>query len=187
MKLLNIEKLVESKFLNMYKLKLINRKGNPKDYYVASRRKKEELSCVTRNHSRCDGVMVLPIYNGNEVIIVKQYRPAISDYLYELPAGIVDEDETIEEAAKREIFEETGLNSKNLEIILKPSYTSVGLCDETTAIVKMDVYGTISTEHNEDDEEIDVIKLKIDEVEQFVKNHNFSIKSALLLLYALKK
>ena len=41
MKLLNIEKLVESKFLNMYKLKLINRKGNPKDYYVASRRKKK--------------------------------------------------------------------------------------------------------------------------------------------------
>ena len=34
---------------------------------------------------------------------------------------------------------------------------------------------------------VPVIKLKIDEVEQFVKNHNFSIKSALLLLYALKK
>ena len=186
MKLLNIEKLVESKFLNMYKLKLINRKGNPKDYYVTSRRKKEDLSCITKDHSKCDGVMILPIYNNDQVVIVKQYRPAISDYLYELPAGMIDKGESIEEAAKREIFEETGLNSKNYELILRPSYTSVGISDETTAIVRLDVYGTISTEHNEDDEEIEVIKLKIDEIEQFVKNHNFSKKSALILLYALK-
>lgn len=182
MRLIDIVKLTDSKYLNMYKLKLINRKGNPKDYFVASRRKITELSCVTKKHDRCDGVMILPLTENEEVIILKQYRPAIGDYLYELPAGIVDEGETIEEAAKRELYEETGLRCKSYELYLKPSYTSVGLTDETTAIVKMIVEGEISTENIEENEDIEVIKMKIDKVKEFVKNNNVSIKGALMLL-----
>lgn len=185
MKLVDIEQLVDSKFLNMYKLKLINRKGNPKDYFVASRRKKDKLACVTKDHKRCDGVMILPIIDNERVVIVKQYRPIISDYLYELPAGIVDPGEDMETAAKREIFEETGLKCKKYEVLIEPSYTSVGLSDETTGIVKMEVYGNLSTDNAEDDEEIEILTIKKDEIKEFVKNHKFSIKSALILSYAL--
>lgn len=182
MKLIDIVQLTDSKFLNMYKLKLINRKGNPKDYFIASRRKRNELSCVTKEHNRCDGVMILPITENNEVIVLRQYRPAIGDYLYELPAGIVDKGETIEEAARRELFEETGLQCKSYELYLKPSYTSVGISDETTAVVKMIVEGEISTENLEDDEDIEVFKIKINEVKEFVNKNNVSIKGALMLL-----
>lgn len=182
MKLIDIIQLTDSKFLNMYKLKLINKKGNPKDYYVASRRKKDKLSCVTKDHSVCDGVMIIPITENDEVIMLKQFRPAISDYLYELPAGIIDPGETIEEAAKRELFEETGLKAKSCELYLKPSYTSVGLTDETTAIVKMVVEGDLSTENTEDDEDIEVFKLKIKDAKKFVKEHNVSIKGAIVLM-----
>ena len=182
MKLNDIIQLAENKYLNMYKLKLTNRKGNPKDYFIVSRRKKDDLVCVTKNHSVCDGVMILPITENDEIVILKQYRPAINDYLYELPAGIVDPGESMEEAAKRELFEETGLRAKSYEVILKPSYTSVGITDETTGIVKMVVEGDINTSHIEDDEEIEVIKVKKSEVKEFVKNNNMSIKGALILL-----
>lgn len=182
MKLIDIVQLTNSKFLNMYKLKLINRKGQPKDYYVASRRSRDKLSCVTKNHDVCDGVMIIPITENDEVIMLKQFRPAISDYLYELPAGIIDPGETIEEAARRELFEETGLKAKSYELYLKPSYTSVGLTDETTAIVKMVVEGEISTENIEDDEDIEVFKLKIKDAKKFVKDHNVSIKGAIILM-----
>ena len=182
MKLIDIIQLTDSKFLNMYKLKLINKKGNPKDYYVASRRKRDKLSCVTKDHTVCDGVMIIPVTENDEVVMLKQFRPAISDYLYELPAGIIDPGESIEEAAKRELFEETGLKAKSYELYLKPSYTSVGLTDETTAIVKMVVEGEISTENTEDDEDIEVFKLKIKDAKQFVKEHNVSIKTAIVLM-----
>lgn len=182
MKLIDIEQLTESKYLNMYKLKLINKVGNPKDYYVASRRKKEDLTCVTKDHNRCDGVMIIPITEDDEIVLLKQYRPAIGDYLYELPAGIVDPGESIEEAARRELFEETGLSCKEYELYLKPSYTSVGLTDETTAVVKMIVEGEISTENIEENEDIEVFKIKRKDLKKFVNNNNVSIKGALILL-----
>lgn len=182
MKLVDIEQLEDTKYLNMYKLKLINKVGNVKDYFMVSRRKRENLICVTKDYSKCDGVMILPVTEDGEVIILKQYRPVINDYLYELPAGIVDPGETIEEAAKRELFEETGLKCKSYELILKPSYSSVGITDETTAVVKMIVGGEITKDNLEENEEIEVIKLKKEDIKEFVKNHNFSIKGALMLL-----
>ena len=182
MKLIDIVQLTNCKFLNMYKLKLINKKGKPKDYFVASRRNRDNLSCVTKNHNVCDGVMIIPVTEDGYVVMLKQYRPAISDYLYELPAGIVDPGETLEQAARRELFEETGLRAKSYEVLLKPSYTSVGISDETTAVVKMTVEGELSTDNTEDDEDIEVFKLKLSETKEFVKTHNISIKAALMLL-----
>lgn len=182
MKLIDIVELSNNKFLNLYKLKLINRRGVPKDYFLASRRKRDKLSCVTKDHNVCDGVMILPVTEEGEVVLLKQYRPAISDYLYELPAGMVDLGETIEEAAKRELFEETGLRAKSYELLLKPSYTSVGISDETTAVVKMIVEGDITSENAEDDEDIEVFKIKIEDAKEFVRTHNVSIKGALVLM-----
>lgn len=182
MRLIDVVQLTNSEYLNMYKLKLINKKGTPKDYYVASRRKREYLSCNTKKHDVCDGVMIIPVTENDEIVMLKQYRPAISDYLYELPAGIVDKGETIEQAARRELYEETGLRGKSYELILKPSYSSVGLTDETTAIVKMVVEGEMTNYNTEEDEEIEVFKIKRCDAKDFVKNHNVSVKGALVLL-----
>lgn len=183
MKLLSIEKQTNNKYLNMFKLNLKNKLGNDKAYFVASRREKEELACVTKDHTKADGVMIIPITKENEIVILKQYRPAIDDYLYELPAGIVDPGETIEEAARRELFEETGMTTVSYEEIIKPSYTSVGMTDETTAVVKIIAEGEPSNKNVEENEEIEVIKVKISEAKEFVKNNNVSIKGAIILSF----
>ena len=182
MKLLSVNKLVDCKFLRMYELDLLNNKDNPKKYFVASRRKEEELACKTMNHDKADAVMIVPITKEDEFIILKQFRPAINDYIYEFPAGLVDSGEEIEESAKRELFEETGLKAISAELILKPSYTSVGMSDESVAVVKAIVEGEITTEHAEEDEEIEVLKVKRSEAKEFIKNHNMSIKTALMIL-----
>lgn len=182
MTLLDVISLWEGKYINLFKLNLLNRKGNPKDYFIISRRKKKDLICLTKNYDICDGVIVIPITSGNEVVLVKQYRPAINDYIYELPSGMVDKDENFEYAAKRELFEETGLKCKSLKVVLRPSFSSEGICDETTAVVKMDVEGEITNEHIEDSEELEVLKIPISEAKEFVLSHRFSIKGALILL-----
>jgi len=61
--------------------------------------------------SDIDGVGILAILekdNGPEVLLQKQFRPPVGKVCIEVPAGLVDEGETAEEAAIRELREETG-------------------------------------------------------------------------------
>ncbi len=55
-----------------------------------------------------DTVAVLALTEEDEVLLVREYRPGPEELLYELPGGIVDEGETPEQAARRELLEETG-------------------------------------------------------------------------------
>lgn len=55
-----------------------------------------------------DGVIVLATTERDEIVLVRQFRPALGEYTLELPAGEVDEGETPAEAAIRELHEETG-------------------------------------------------------------------------------
>ena len=55
------------------------------------------------------------------------------------------------------------------------------MTDETTAIVKMEVYGEPSTEYVEDDEEIEIFKIKIKDAKEFAENNNVSIKGGIIL------
>lgn len=61
-----------------------------------------------------DSVIILPVLKTDKIILIKQYRPAINDYIYEVPAGVVEPGEPIKEAAIRELIEETGYEPKEL-------------------------------------------------------------------------
>ena len=183
MKIKDIKKLTDCKFLNLYKLDIENKVGNSKEYFIASRREKKDLSCVVNNHNKADGVMIIPITEEDEFVLIKQFRPAINDYIYEFPAGLIDEGEDAIKAATRELFEETGLLASECEYLIKPSYTSVGMSDEAVAVVKMKVHGEVSTENLEENEEIEVCKIPIKEAKKFVEDNNVSIKTALVLTF----
>ena len=62
----------------------------------------------------------------NEIFFVKQYRPAIKKELLEIPAGLVEKDEDILDAAKREFEEEIGYRANKWEKICT-YYNSAGI------------------------------------------------------------
>jgi 8-oxo-dGTP pyrophosphatase MutT (NUDIX family) len=62
-----------------------------------------------------DSVVVIALTPQKEMILVRQFRPAIGDYTLELPAGNIIKGETVPEAAHREFTEETGYDSAHLE------------------------------------------------------------------------
>jgi ADP-ribose pyrophosphatase len=57
--------------------------------------------------------LIIPFISRTEMIFLKQFRPVIGGYLYELPAGTLEEDESPLACAKREILEETGFSAQD--------------------------------------------------------------------------
>jgi ADP-ribose pyrophosphatase len=67
------------------------------------------------------------------VLLVRQYRYTVNDYIWELPAGRIDEGEDELPAAKRELVEETGYSAERWKRVLF-FYVSPGFLDETMAV-----------------------------------------------------
>jgi len=63
-------------------------------------------------------VVVLPVLPDRRIVLIRQYRHATRQYLWELVAGRIDKGETVKEAAARELLEETGYRAKRFKIFL---------------------------------------------------------------------
>jgi 8-oxo-dGTP pyrophosphatase MutT (NUDIX family) len=74
-------------------------------------------------------VVLLPMPDPEHVILVRQYRPTVRRWLWELPAGSVDAGESPAEAAARECEEEIALRPGRVEQ-LAALYPAPGFCDE---------------------------------------------------------
>lgn len=77
--------------------------------------------------------VMMPVDELNRLLLVRQYRLPARKYLWELPAGRVDEGETALKAAKRELIEETGYRAKKWTR-LAHFYPSPGFLAETMTI-----------------------------------------------------
>ena len=58
-----------------------------------------------------DAVAILPFTDDGGCYLIRQYRFAIDSFIYEVPAGTMEEDEDPEETARRELIEETGFSA----------------------------------------------------------------------------
>jgi ADP-ribose pyrophosphatase len=73
-------------------------------------------------------VLIIPFLAKGKIILLRQYRPAVNSYLYELPAGTLEQKEAPLNCAKREIIEEIGYSAKKISRLGKifpvPGYST---------------------------------------------------------------
>ena len=74
-------------------------------------------------------VVILPVTDASEIVLVRQYRAPLGRWAWELPAGSLKPGEDVEKAAIRECHEEIGLVPSHLER-LGAFYPTPGYCDE---------------------------------------------------------
>jgi ADP-ribose pyrophosphatase len=88
----------------------------------------------------CNGIVVIvPVTNEGETILTKQFRPPVNNYVIEFPAGLNDKGGTLEEAAKRELLEETGYSAKELTFLTEGPMSSGASGEILTAYLARDL------------------------------------------------
>jgi ADP-ribose pyrophosphatase len=85
-------------------------------------------------HSR--SVVLVPVPEPGKIILIRQYRHAVNAFLWELPAGSVDEGESPEDAARRECHEEIGLVPTTI-VRLGAMFPTPGYCDEEMVFFRL--------------------------------------------------
>ena len=189
-RILSIEKTTDNRFLNMYNIHYENKVRRHGLYYVASRGKDVEHLKINTRKNTPDGVIIYSIYGEkrDRMVLVRQYRFSIDDYIYELPAGLVDEGETYAQAGDRELKEETGLDFEPLEVdemYHKPFFTTIGMTDESCATVYGYATGTVSKEGLEENEQLEVVLADREEIRRILKEENVSMNCGYLMMHFL--
>ena len=187
-RVVEVIKQTENKFLNLYEFQAKRRNGKVAPYFVASRATDvEDLKAVTEK-VQPDGVIIYGVYGDkkDKLVLIKQFRYPINDYVYEFPAGLVENGEDMLEAAIREMYEETGLNfepKNNHGAYSKPYFTSTGMTDECCGTVFGYCSGIPSNLHQEESEDIEVILADREECKRILKEEKVAIKCAYMLMH----
>ncbi len=112
-------------------------------------------------------VVLVPIDADDNVLLVRQYRHPTGEFLLEAPAGVVEDSETPDECAQRELQEEVGYASQNLRA-LGGFWSTPGFCTEFMyAYLARDLVP--SSLEADDDENIQVVRIPLSRIPKLIR------------------
>jgi ADP-ribose pyrophosphatase len=161
---MRIEKITNLKWLNLFNVSYKNKNGQDSNWTFASRKQNPVLG---KEKLKPDAVVVVPIHkteNGNNLIIIEEFRIPLGDYEFGFPAGLIENENAVD-SARRELFEETGLTLTKVLHVTPPCISSAGLSDESVVYVICECEGKISKENLEESEDITAFSMSFNDVE----------------------
>lgn len=188
LKLLGVNPQTNTKWLNQYRFHLEDRKGKGLDYFVSSRNSIENLKALKKREDKDnpDAVIINAVYK-DKLVLIRQYRVPLNDYIYEFPAGLIDKGETVDEAGIRELKEETGLDLVEIENPFckndKGFFNSVGMTDECSSTIYGYASGNISKDKQEEMEDIEIVLVDRKEAKRILREELVSANCSKDLMY----
>ncbi len=148
---------------------------------MPDREKDSEVETV--RHAGSVAVAAMP--NPDAVVLVRQYRHPVGDYLWELPAGSIDPGEDAEKAARRECHEELGLIAGAAER-LGEAWPLPGYCTEYMTFFRLTglrLPGADDAEaHQDEDEQIETQVFTLEQVRAMIRSGDIKdLKTAAVL------
>lgn len=132
-----------------------------------------------------NAVAIVPVIEKSHILMIYQYRPVIGKWLWEIPAGLIDGNESPLMAAKRELEEEAGLIPKKLHKLMEV-YSSPGFTNEMTHLFYANEF-IQSKQKLEPDEKIKTKILSLKEIKKLIeKNKIKDAKTTLAIILTAK-
>lgn len=180
MKLVNIIQLTNEKYLNMFVAEY-EHEGKILRWTFSSRNSKDELICKTGGR-KADTVCIIPrvIIDGKEYIVMtKEFRQPINDYIYSFPAGLVEKGEDPLVCCARELKEEIGADEiEEVHALSDVCYNSEGMTDESVIVYEV-LVTKMSEQDLQDHEDITTFFVPIEGLNDFLKGKRISTKAGI--------
>ena len=127
-------------------------------------------------------MVIFALTPDDRVVLVRQYKHGIADEVLELPAGAIDADEPAEDAARRELAEETGYGVRELELV------RTFIVDPTNSTGRFSLFlgrGATPSERQDFDptEEISVELVSLDRILELVRDGTIDVNSHVASIY----
>lgn len=176
MKFKEIEKIQEGAFIHRYNIHYETENSTEKVYEMISR--KRELKSLSQIKNSPADAVVLILHNAahDRILLNHEFRLAVGDWVYNFPAGLIEKSETPQDAARRELKEETGLILDTIEDLIHDSYSAIGFSDEKNVCI----VGTAKGEIQKSDspvEEIEAAWYTKEEVRRLLKTEMFAART----------
>jgi ADP-ribose pyrophosphatase len=184
MKIHRVEKLTDQPWVNLFAADY-EHQGHAGRWVFASRR------AGPRAGPHNDAVLIVPILRNPgqppRLVLIREFRVPVGDYVIGLPAGLIEEGETVESTIRREVREETGFEVTAIKRVTQPVYSSAGLSDEAVALAFIDVAGPDGAKPAlEASEDIEVLLLDYEGVRRVCDDPSLRVDAktwAVLYLY----
>jgi len=129
-----------------------------------------------------DWVNVIPITPREEIVLVRQYRHGTREVTLEIPGGIVERQDSPEDAARRELMEETGFKEKGMVLLGSVNPNPAFLTNRCYTYLAKDVV-RVKTQDQDEKEDIEVEVMPLEEVPRLIREGEISHALVLAAFY----
>lgn len=179
LKLIDLQKVKDGRFIKHYQLTYLNKNGNHKKYDMIS------YNDIIHPHELGqseNGVAIIAFKKG-KLLLLREFRMAVNDYIFNLVAGSMDANETVEACVKREMFEETGLTVDRIVTTLPPTFAAASMTDLKITFVVVEVSGELNHKNLNEHEVIEGGFYTPEEVKGFLHASKFNANCQLIAYF----
>lgn len=181
MKLLKIENVDSGKYLKKYEFTYENKAGKEKKYEMVSH---HTINTPEDIGNRTSGISMV-VLQGDKLLLLREFRMGVNKEIYNLCAGMIEKDESVEDCIKRELYEETGLKLKRIIDVLPSSFAAVSISDIRTNIAIIEAEGEIE-DHSSENEQITASFYTKAECTELLKTEEFSSRCQVMVYFFTK-
>lgn len=141
-----------------------------------------ERRLYERLHGRGHGaVAVVPMLDADTVLLVREYAAGVHRYELGLVKGRMDEGETPEQAADRELMEEAGYGARNLVVLRSLTQAPLYMSHSTHLVIARDLYPKRLI--GDEPEELEVVPWRLDRLHELILREEFSEGRSIAALF----